>query len=480
MKERPDNSSREINVLRKIISQVIVRNKLLKENDNVVVGVSGGPDSTALLILLAETGLNLHCIAAYIDHGLRPDETGAEQEMVARLASTTGARFCCRAIPARDYAAAHGLSLEEAARILRYQALEAIRAEHDAAAIAVAHTADDQVEEFLLRLVRGCGRKGLAGMDYRHDQVIRPLLEVRKQTLVDFLAARNIPYCVDSSNLDRRFLRNRVRLDLLPLLEEQFNPSIRRTILQTMEILRGEDDLLAELTDAVQPLIAEKGDDHLALPLDGLNAVHPALRRRLIERCCWILDARPTFRQIDRILALINGADPGSEVHLGGGLRMRTTADCLDFRYPLGRKAFRGSGRAAIVIDTLIPGPGVYPIAALGAVLELHQEETPIKRDGRLCVDAARISFPLRLHSVVAGQRFRPAGKGGSRKVNRFLNDCGIPSEKRHYYPVLTMQEEIVALPGLAIDETFRLTATSRTALVIRWRSAETGDVGGR
>ena len=95
-------------------------------------------------------------------------------------------------------------------------------------------------------------------------------------------------------------------------------------------------------------------------------------------------------------------------------------------------------------------------------------------------VDAARIAFPLRLQSVIAGQRFRPAGRGGSRKVNRFLNDCGIPFEKRYYYPVLMMEEQIVALPGLAIDESFRLTAASRTALVIKWRSAETGEKGGR
>ena len=467
-------------MLPKTISQVIVRNKLLKKDDGVVVGVSGGPDSTALLILLAETDLNLHCIAAYIDHGLRPEETGAEQKMVARLASTTGTRFCSRAVPVRDYAAALGLSLEEAARILRYQALEAIRREHNAAAIAVAHTADDQVEEFLLRLVRGCGRNGLAGMDYRRDRVIRPLLAVRKQTLADFLAARNIPCCIDSSNLERRFLRNRVRLDLLPLLEGRFNPSIRRTILQTMEILGREEELLAELTQEILPVIEDKGRDHLAVPLPPLRAIHPALRRRLIEHCCWSLGARPTFRQIDRILALTDGEGPGSEVHLHGGLRTRATADSLDFRYPLGRTAFRGSGRAAIAIDTLIPGPGVYPIAALGTVLELRLEPAPVAPDGRLCVDAARIAFPLRLQSVIAGQRFRPAGRGGSRKVNRFLNDCGIPFEKRYYYPVLMMEEQIVALPGLAIDESFRLTAASRTALVIKWRSAETGEKGGR
>jgi len=460
----------------KIISQIIIRNKLFKAKDKVVVGVSGGPDSTALLVLLTESGLDLDCIAAYIDHGLRPGETEAEQQMVAGLALKTGARFCCRAVPARDYATAHGLSLEEAARILRYQALEAIRLEYDAALIAVAHTADDQVEEFLLRVVRGCGKKGLTGMRSRHGRIIRPLLELRKQTLLDFLGARGIPFCVDSSNLDRRFLRNRVRLDLLPTLEQQLNPSVRRTILQTMEILQGEEDLLTRLTEEALPLIENKGLDHLAIPIAPLRAIHPAIRRRIIERCCWTLDARPTFRQIDHILSLIDGEGPGREVHLGGGLRMRTTTDSLDFRYPMGRKAFRGSGMAAVKIDTLIPGPGVYPIAEIGAVLELSLEEIPSGRDDRLYADADRISFPLRLHSVVAGQRFRPSGRGGSRKVNRFLNDRGISSEMRHYYPVLMMQEQVVALPGVAVDESFRLDPDSRIVLAIAWRHPQAGD----
>ncbi|KAB2888454.1 MAG: tRNA lysidine(34) synthetase TilS, partial [Desulfobulbaceae bacterium] len=263
-------SPRKYSMSPNTLTQVITGNKLFTLHQRVVVGVSGGPDSMALLQLLAEADLALDCIAAYIDHGLRPHETGAEKRAVERLARDCGALFCCRAVPVREHAAAHGLSLEDAARTLRYQSLEDIRAEYGAEVIAVAHTADDQVEEFFLRLIRGCGRNGMTGMSPRQGRIVRPLLGLRKQELTDFLAERRIPFCIDSSNLDRRFLRNRIRLDLLPMLERQFNPSIRRTILQTMDILREEEDLLGRLGEQAMPPRPETPADHP--PADRLMA----------------------------------------------------------------------------------------------------------------------------------------------------------------------------------------------------------------
>lgn len=453
------------------LTQVITGNKLFTLHQRVVVGVSGGPDSMALLLLLAESGLSLDCIAAYIDHGLRPHETATEQQSVERLARNCGARFCCRAMPVREYAAAHGLSLEDAARTLRYQALEDIRAEYDAEVIAIAHTADDQVEEFLLRMIRGSGRNGLTGMLNRQGRIVRPLLGSRKQELIDYLAERRISSCVDSSNLDRRFLRNRIRLDLLPILERQFNPSIRRTILQTMDILREEEDLLGRITEKALPYLPGTPANRLALPLVSLNDCHPAIRRRMIEQGCWAMDARPTFRQVGLVLSLLDKGS-GAEVHLSCGLRVQKTNDALEFSYPRGRKAFRGSGPEAVAVAMEIAAPGGYQIPALGALLELSMEKPPasLRDTPVLIVDADLISFPLRLHSIAPGQRFRPFGGKGSRKINRFLNDRGIPPSQRDSCLVLSMQGEVVALPGLTIDDRFRITGDTRTVLAISWQ----------
>ena len=457
------------------LTQVITGNKLFTLHQRVVVGVSGGPDSMALLLLLAEADLALDCIAAYIDHGLRPHETGAEKQAVERLARVCGALFCCRAVPAREHAAANGLSLEDAARTLRYQSLEDIRAEYGAEVIAVAHTADDQVEEFFLRLMRGCGRNGMTGMSRRQGRIVRPLLGLRKQELTDFLTERGIPFCIDSSNLDRRFLRNRIRLDLLPMLERQFNPSIRRTVLQTMDILREEEDLLGRLGDQAMPPLPETPADRLALPLSSLKACHPAIRRRMIEQGCWAMTARPTFRQIGLVLSLLTREEAGGEVHLSGGLRIEKTNDALIFHYPRGKNAFRGSGREAVAVAMDITAPGEYQIPALGALLQLSMEKPPasLRDTPGLVVDADRISFPLRLHSIVPGQRFHPFAGLGSKKINRFLNDRGIPSSQRDFILVLSMRDEVIALPGLSIDDRFRVTGDTRTVLVIDWRVSD-------
>ena len=454
------------------LPQVISSNKLFRRQQRVVAGVSGGPDSMALLLLLAESALDLDCIAAYIDHGLRPDETGAERQAVEQLARTCGARFTSKTVAVREHAARHGLSIEDAARTLRYQALEEIRCEYGADVIAVAHTADDQVEEFLLRMIRGSGRKGLSGMRHRQGRVVRPLLSLRKQELTDYLVERGISFSVDSSNLDRRFLRNRIRLELLPFLEEQYNPSIRRTLLQTMDILQVEEDLLQQLAAEALPEPPHSGGERLTLPVAALRDRHPALRRRMVEETCWAMAARPSFRQIGLILHLLETAAAEAEVHLGGGLRVLKRGDALVFHYPQGRSPFRGSGGNRPVVDVEISGPGSYPVAEVGATLDIARDDagTAAINPTSLVVDADRISFPLRLRSVAPGQRFRPSKGAGSRKISRFLNDRGIPASLRHSCLVLCCQEQVVALPGLAVDEGFRVGDSTGAVLVIDWR----------
>ncbi len=432
----------------------------------------------ALLLLLAESGLDLDCIAAYIDHGLRPAETGAERQAVQQLALACGVRFSSRTVAVRGHAEALGLSLEDAARTLRYQALEEIRCEFGAEVIAVAHTADDQVEEFLLRMIRGSGRKGLSGMRHRQGRIVRPLLGLRKQQLTDYLFERGISFSVDSSNSDRRFLRNRIRLDLLPFLERHYNPSIRRTLLQTMDILRAEEDLLEQLTAEALPEPPHISGERLTLPMAALRDRHPAIRRRMVEEACWTMAARPTFRQIEAILALLENDAAEAEVHLGGGLRFLKRAESLVFHYPQGRSPFRGSGGRKPVVDMEIARPGTYPVAEVGAVLEIAREKARGEAIGpfSLFVDADRLTFPLRLHSFVPGQRFRPCGGAGSRKISRFLNDRGIPASMRHSCLVLSCQEQVVALPGLAIDDGFRVGDSTGTVLIINWRIDSASD----
>ena len=338
--------------LEKETEKIIRTNKLFLSGETVVVAVSGGPDSMALLHVLSRLslGLKLKLAAVYVDHGLRPAETIHEAEVVRFQAQLL--QIPCR-IGRLDVPACvqqKKLSEEHGARILRYEFLDKTAVELSAAKIALAHTADDQAEEVLLRLIRGSGRTGLSGMKMiRSNRFVRPFLRISKSRLLQYLSDRKIPFLEDSSNLERVYLRNRVRLDLLPQLEK-YNPNIRQTLRQTARILGDEEDLLAGLakaarTDVVQSLPAEKTGQPCGLWLDinrFLN-LHRAIQRRVVETIFIEMDGLPSFKKIEQVLYLAESGQGGGILHFSRGLRVVKKRKELIFSYPQGRVAKRGN-----------------------------------------------------------------------------------------------------------------------------------------
>ena len=237
----------------KRIRSLIVEQQLLSAQQKIVVGVSGGTDSLALLHLLNEVDLELSLTAVYVNHGLRPLEIPGEIAVVEKQAADILAQFFSISVDVKTYQKTHKTSPEDAARILRYRALKSVAQEIGANTIAIAHTANDQVEEFLLRMLRGSGSGGLSGMKMLYGNIVRPLLTTRKDELLTYLNNKEISHCEDSSNRERIYLRNRVRLDLIPQLK-QYNPSIDQTILNISDVLREENDCLNELVNDFYPL----------------------------------------------------------------------------------------------------------------------------------------------------------------------------------------------------------------------------------
>jgi len=342
-------------ILRQRAAAIITATLPLQAGDTVIVAVSGGPDSVALLHILCTALPSVKFIAVYVDHGLRPDETGAEIELVESLARNLRAGFERISVDVKTGAAQHGTSIEETARTLRYEGLETLRRQYQGVAIAVAHTADDQAEELLIRLIRGCGRKGLSGMQLRNGWILRPLLGETKETLLHYLETEGIPCCVDSSNLERTYLRNRVRLDLLPYLKEHFNPSIRETLLQTAQILGDEEALMETMVDrvwqetvkviAIPAASSDVPPYTIHIDVQRFSREHTALQRRILEKCCWQMEARPQFRQIELLLDLLLKREPGAEIHLSRGLRVHKTGQVVIFTYPAGKCGYRGNCR---------------------------------------------------------------------------------------------------------------------------------------
>lgn len=227
------------------IKRYIEKNQLICPGDGVVVGLSGGPDSVFLLYALhtlqARMGFTLR--AVHVHHGIRGAEADRDEAFSAELCAKLAVPFQAVHVAAPAYAAQHGLSLEEAARILRYEALEAARqqlTQAPAAWIAVAHHLDDQAETVLHNLVRGAGLRGLAGMENRRNHVIRPLLSIKREDILKWLEQNNIPYVTDSTNADPHYTRNRIRSTVLPELRE-INPEASAHIAHSAALLREAD-----------------------------------------------------------------------------------------------------------------------------------------------------------------------------------------------------------------------------------------------
>ena len=485
--------------LEKKTLRAVQQDDLLQTGEKVIIGVSGGPDSMALLHVLARLAPVLDIIpaAVYVNHGLRPAEAARENKLVEAEAAHLGLDFFSGAVDVKGLAARRKISIEHAARLLRYSFLEKTARAYGARKIGLAHTADDQAEEVLLRLVRGTGRKGLAGMkSLRAGRFIRPFLRFPKSCLLAYLDDHSIPFQIDSSNTQDLYLRNRIRNDLLPYLAARYNPDIRQTLIRTAAILQDEEELLEGLTAAAfaetvlvcedtlaeeheesGPLGAESCPQALQLNVELFDRQPRGIQRRLLELCCWRMACQPRSRQIEQLLQLARPESAAGSLHLADGLRVTKTREQLRFAYPIGRGPVRGglSNEARIAIpETSIPAPGIYEFPALKKRLVV---ETSVDLTAGLLdmlprgeyLDGALFSFPVTLRGPKTGDRFHPLGAPGSKKVHDFLSDQKVEKHLRSLVPVLCADETILALPGLRIDQRFRITEKTIQAVRVSW-----------
>lgn len=447
----------------------------------MIVAVSGGSDSIALLRVLKGLSMDLTLRVVYVDHSLRPDETPQEIELIKKLCINLCIPFTLKTVDVKRLALERKMSIEEAARDLRYQALEAERRDHSFDKIAVGHHADDQVEEFFIRLFRGSGSTGLAGMHPLKDTIIRPLLFETKQSIEQYLTDESIPWSTDSSNFEVDFLRNKIRHNLLPLLEQTYNPRIRNTVQHTMNVLQEEDDFLTNLSHekyscCVEEIVNDSEKIHpFSVYLDKTKylSCHLAVRRRIVEKICWKMRSRPSFIIINDIDQLIRSAENGKELHLSNGLRVSKKQNTLLFSHPPLKENNRGTYRTPEPYEIVVSATGHYRVPETTIAIELA-ETTRIKdlspRRSGLKIDLDTVVFPLILRGTRPGERFTPHKGVGSKKVSRYFNDQKLDKHKRSFWPILFSGDSLVAIVGYTIAHQFRVTDKTKRVLYISYQ----------
>ena len=428
----------------------------LEADASLVVAVSGGVDSTVLLDVLDDLGYRLH--VAHLDHALRPDSAD-DGRFVASEAKRRGLPCSVERRDVKAYARTEGLSLEEAGRRQRYAFFDQVADRTGAEFIALGHHADDQAETVLLRLLRGSGATGLGGMEIvREGRYLRPLLCVRRAAIEKYVQQRGLRYREDPSNRDWRFLRNRVRGELMPLLKS-YNSNITEVLNRTAALLKAEDDLLAELAqEALDTVICERFNDKVALDSNRLLAYHIAIQRRVLRAVLQGLAAADgpfNFARIEQVRGWIEAGDKRLRV-LGAGLRGQGCGT----RYIL-----RRGQRPPIVRCFDIPGALV--LREHGAKIRVqvvpseHFDKSQLGGT-RVALDADRLGARVQVRSQRPGDRFQPLGMEGHKKLSDFLIDAKWPKISRDEVLVLARGEEIAWVAPLRSSHAFRIQSTTR------------------
>jgi tRNA(Ile)-lysidine synthase len=444
------------------IADAISRHSLLKGSERILVGLSGGPDSVCLLHLLLELkgvfSLSLH--AAYVDHNLRPAETPREAEFCRTLCSKVGVGFTLKSIRVAEYAKIHGLNRHEAARRLRYAALEEVAAETGSEAIALGHNADDQVETVVMRLVRGAGAQGLAGIPVKRGKIIRPMLEIDRKDIEEYLSVHELPSVVDSSNLRQDYFRNRIRQTVIPGLKE-INPNLNETIRHTVAVLAEEERFFGVMvTKTLMKLISRKRTGRIELFLTPLEGMETVILRRVLRRAVQETQGirEIGFTHIEDIMHLVKKGSAGDRLYLPKGIRAVKEYSLLVIT----------SEPPAVVprLDFLPPGELVVP--GTGFVVKATSEDSGGDRgDGKTSVvlDADLLSLPLVVRSRQEGDFFYPLGFGKRKKLQDFFVDMKVPRDERDAVPIVVSGEDIVWVAGYRADHRFRVTPETEKSM---------------
>lgn len=417
----------------------------LSSADRILVGLSGGADSVALLDILLRLGYD--CIACHCNFRLRGAEAERDRDFAGETARQQGVPFYETAFDTQAYAARHKLSVEMACRELRYRWFEELRCRLGADWIAVAHHRDDSVETMLLNLVRGTGIAGLCGIRPVNGRVIRPLLPLTRSDIETYLASRSLSYMTDSTNRETRYTRNKIRLQLLPLLQS-LNPAVYDTLERTMQHLGEVNRVYADAIARQQAETVFEDGNIRHIRIEALLR-QPAPKALLFEM---VRQYGFGPAQVDDIWAAVCSGEPGKRFLSGEYTLVRDRDELLV------APAAGGRYKEVYWIEEDTP--------ALEAPLPMTFSRFPRSGNGTLphekniaSLDAGKLRFPLTLRRWKKGDRFVPFGMKGSRKVSDYFSDRKYSLLDKENAWLLCSGDDIVWLVGERISEKFKITA---------------------
>lgn len=428
------------------VKTFIEKHQLLNHDDRYIVALSGGADSVCLLLMLQE--LKYHIEAAHCNFHLRGNESDNDEKFVIELCKKQDIPLHLIHFDTKTYAELHQVSIEMAARELRYRYFEQLRTDIDAAGICVAHHQDDSVETILMNLLRGTGIQGLCGIQPVRERIIRPLLCLSRQEIESWLAEKHQLFVTDSTNLSADILRNHLRLKVIPLLKEMTPAAVDQILTSARRLKEASKVYDASIKDALNRLIFNDSIDVNQLLQE------PSPESILYE---WLSPC---------------GFNPSVIENISDGLR-----DVQAGRYWQSATHILTVNKGALILAPIpkerptlrIPENGYYAYGQTEHFRIKTASESIILRERTVCsLDADKVAFPLVVRPIRNGDRFHPLGMNGSKLVSDYLTDRKMSIiERRHQLVVTDAQDQIIWLVGERPDNDFRVeTHTVRTLII--------------
>lgn len=451
----------------KKIEQTIKKYSLLENGDHVLVALSGGADSCALLLSLV--GLiqanNLKMVVAHFNHGLRANESKGDEVFCRRLAKKFNLAFVTERM--RHLSIPKGISPEDYFRRERYRFLDKVAMDHGANKIALGHHLNDQAETILLNILRGSGLDGLKGfLPMRENKYIRPLIEVSHQEINDFLKEAGVEYRQDSSNNNKVYLRNHIRNELIPYLKEKYNPRIEQNLARMADIIRRDDEFIGKYVSAIltSPQIQKKKKE-VSFSAEYFKRLPISLGYRLLKAV--LEDLVPENKgfsssHIQSVVDLVNKSSSGKSVSLPYRLRAQKEYDHLvissdriektrDYEYPL----------------TI---PGTVDLRERHVILSTKRatmDEVDFKCLNKTYFDRDKIKEPLIIRNRRSGDWFKPLGMQGSQKIKKLFIDRKIPRPKRNSIALIADQESVIWVENMHLSERVKVSPETKNVLIL-------------
>ena len=448
----------------------ISEQNMIDEGETVLVAVSGGADSLALLYALHDLQKHIGCFlhVVHLNHSLR-DNSSDDADFVHKHATRLELPFTCHTVDVSRLAEEWKLSIETAGRKARYEFFDSVSADVGATKVALGHQQDDITETVLMNLIRGGGTDGLRGISpIRDEKYIRPLTIFTRQEIDAYLKSINLIPREDPTNTNNRYLRNRIRHELLPLLERDYNPNISVGLSRTAAIISSESDYLDELTREAfnRCLLDESKPSSLALSRSTFLEYHIAIQRRIIRQA--VSEAQGTtqdfsFEHSNSVFDIILGDKPNARITLPNGIQFRRAYQELFFE-----KETIQTEKYEYVLNV----PGRTPIAQLSAevitrIYELSDNESPVIPCGitEALLDFGKIQLPIKIRNRRKGDRIQPHGMHGTKKIKDYFMDLKVPLCERDRIPIIVSSHEILWVIGFTTSEKHKVQPKTRKCL---------------